>query len=223
MSDRPENTNPDRTRYSEHPKSSEARELAARVQESLDRGAVSQAKRAFTQGWRETVPALPLRFSVILVRLNRKSIKDVLRLWRKNKGQAPQLKLDWGEETVQVRMARGRKLVLGCLPASDAELLRDMGPKAQKLYRPQLLEVRRTETGEIDYVAVELVRPELRICSSCGKEHSGKHTNCEDCRKRRQRVGAERFEYAPVSFQEVVEQIAAEEAQKQADNSELDF
>lgn len=176
--------------------SEEARELAARVERNLDAGSLDGAKRAFTQNWREVVPELPLRFSVILVRLNRSNVADVLKLRKKatkEGGSGPQLKLDFDEEgRVKVRMARGRKLRLGDLPHADAELLEQLGKKARRLYRPELLEVRRDkETHEINYVAVELVRAENKK----PEEHAGN-----------------------VAFHEVVERIASEASDADAEH-----
>lgn len=137
-------------------------DLATRVEERLAKGSPDAAKREFTRNWRAAVPDLPLRFSVILVRVKEKEVREVLRKRRENDGTPPQLRLDFDEEgRIKVRMARGAKLRLGDIPASDADLLAQLGKKARRLYRPHLLEVRHDdETGRLEYVAVELVRAE---------------------------------------------------------------
>lgn len=159
-------------------------DLATRVEERLAQGSPDQAKREFTRSWRDTVPELPLRFSVILVRVKDKAVREVLRRRRENDGVAPQLRLDYEEEgRIKVRMARGAKLRLGDLPAADVDLLEQLGKKARRLYRPQLLEVRHDdESGKLEYVAVELVRAE---------------SDDDEVASR-------------IAFQEAVEQIAAE-------------
>lgn len=191
-------------------KQSEARDLVERVEAGVERGNVSSAAAAFTRSWRDAVPELPLRFSVILVRVDRRAVAQLIARMRRNKGRPPQLKLDHiDEKTVRVVTARGKRLILGELPHADVKLLVELGKDA-RLYRPQLLEIRHDEEGKLRYLAVELVRPELQVCPVCGKKHSGSHLRCNNCRRKRRRAETTPFEHTPVPLQEAIDRIAIE-------------
>lgn len=128
------------------------------VQESLDRGRVPAAKAALSRGWRESVPDLPLRFSVLLLRPREDDVAAVLRRLRANDGRKPPLRLSRGRDgSVRVCTSRGKKLVLGELPRGEVKLLRDLGRDAS-LYEPELLEIRHDNHGRVRSVAIELVR-----------------------------------------------------------------
>lgn len=181
-----------------------ARELAERVEDQRRKGSLSSARRAFSQNWRDAVPELPLRFSVILVRPERDALAELLRRMRKHAANPPELRLHRASaELVEVRLGRMR---IGDLPAQDAKLLKELGADA-KLYRPQLIEIRNNERGKLDYVAIELVRPEIHYCSSCGAKHDGTHVNCEDCRRKRRKRGEAIVDQPPVAFHEAIDAI----------------
>jgi hypothetical protein len=199
-----------------HDIASEAQQLTEKVDKALASGSISQAKRAFIQNWREAVPELPLRFSVILEDLNLENVYELLKMKRKDK--MPQLKLQIVKNRTAVQMVRGRKLIIGFLPKRDSSLLDQLGDKAFKLYQPRILEAPRKDDGSLAYLAVELVRPESNICSSCGKKHSDPQANCSDCRKKRKKIGQTSFEHTPISVQE-----AFEEVNQSTDKDDLPF
>jgi hypothetical protein len=188
--------------------SSEGRRLADKVAEHLAGGEPERASRALARGWRDAVPELPLRFAVILTGLDAKAIAAALRR-SSNRGEPPRLRLRRVEGRIEVLTIRGAR-PLGRLPEREVRMLDELGADAH-LYRPQLLEVEHDPEGALVRVAVELVRPEMRICSSCGRKHSGDHVNCERCRRRRRRKGEESFESSPLGFQEAVDQIVSSE------------
>jgi hypothetical protein len=129
------------------------------VQESLDRGRLPAAKAALSRGWRESVPDLPLRFSVLLLRPREDDVAAVLRRLRANGGRKPPLRLSRGKDgSIRVCTRRGKKLVLGELPRGEVKLLRDLGRDAN-LYQPELLEIRHDDHGRVRSVAIELIRP----------------------------------------------------------------
>ena len=162
-----------------------AAEMLGEVAEHLRGGHTGRAQAAFSRGWRDAVPELPLRFSVILVRPDREVVAEVDKLVREGTEVKMQLeRID--ESLVQVVLADAQRV--GNLPAEDARLLQDLGADAD-LYSPLVLEIRYNEKGRLDYIAVELVRPEVRYCSACSRQHSGPHVNCEECRAKRRPKG----------------------------------
>jgi hypothetical protein len=180
----------------------QGRKLRDQVEEHLSKGDKTSAKRAFSRSWRDAVPDLPLRFSVILVKTDPEAIEGVAKKMRQGK-KAPKLRLVHTRSgSWEVRATR----TLGSLPAPDGKLLTELGASS-RLYRPELLEIRSDEKGDFDYIAVELVRPETNFCSSCGKEHKGEHENCSDCRALRRRKGEEKTEQTAVGFHEAVDAI----------------
>jgi len=193
---------------SETPENNTAAELADEVSGHVREGKMGRAKRAFHEGWRDAVPELPLRFSVILVRLDRDVAKELRRLARQGKEQVLLLSRT-GESQVDVIWEEENKR-LGSLPAEDARLLGEYGEDAD-LYRPQLLEIR-YEEGRLDHVAIELVRPEVRYCPSCGKKHTGPYINCDECRKkgRKGRKDDSQVEAPPVLFHEALDTLVQE-------------
>lgn len=194
-----------------------ASELADEVSAYVREGKHGRATQAFQRGWRDAVPELPLRFSVVLVRPDRELVAQIHR--RLVDKIEPKLCLQRTDEfSVQVVLADdGQRL--GSLPAQDARLLADLqAPDA--LYHPQVLEIRYDDQGRFHRIAVELVRPELRYCSACGNKHSGPHINCADCRSKRRRKGAERYESSPVNFHEALDTLARE---PEDSSDKLDF
>ena len=128
------------------------------VQESLQKGRVPAAKAALSRTWRESVPELPLRFSVLLVRTREEDVALVLKRLRANEGGKPPLRLSRGKDgSIRVCTKRGKQLILGELPQGEVRLLRDLGRDAS-LYTPELLEVRHDDHGKVRSVAIELVR-----------------------------------------------------------------
>lgn len=183
----------------------QGQKLVDKVEEHISKGDSSSAKRAFSRSWREAVPELPLRFSVILVKPDKEAIERVIKRMRSGK-DVPKLKLvhsrdgDW-----EIRTSSDKRL--GNLPSQDGKLLDEFG-SASRLYDPQLLEIRTDEEDNFSHMAVELVRPEVRYCSSCGKEHQDDHANCAQCRSKRRRKGDELTEQTSVGFHEAVDAIA---------------
>jgi hypothetical protein len=188
-----------------------AKALADKVAESKDRGSDIGAKQAFTKEWKEAVPELPHRIPALLVRVDPKAVNLVLARIRDDR--QPELKVDGSFETgFCVRMSRGKKTRIGDLSARDLETLRELGKKALKVYKPQLLEVTRNEQGKVNTVAIELVRPEGRLCSSCGKPFYEDRTNCKNCRQKRKKLGEQSYEHSPVAFHEAVEEMIKEDS-----------
>lgn len=167
---------------------SEAEKLINEVDEKLDSGSEAAAKNTFNRDWRDAVPDLPLRFSVILSNINIKNIKQIL---EKTKGyKYPQLTLFLHEGGISVKMSRGRKLTIGMLPEADSQMLLELGNKAVKAYKPVILELGRNDQGGIIYIAVELIRKEKKSKEAAMKD------NPEDIQK-----------YTPVAVQEAFEEL----------------
>lgn len=128
------------------------------ISDKISLGQGVGAKRSLTKAWREAVPEIPVRFAVILVRLDEKSVLEIIKRMKKS-DSPPQLKLEWRKDRIEVWTSRGKKIRIGDLPSSDSMMLFDLGGKAKK-YRPQIIEIKTSEDGEIEHFAVELVRPE---------------------------------------------------------------
>ena len=194
---------PDDIRTPEH--ITAGRDLAERVEELVRDGRPGAARRELQANWRDTVPDLPERFPVRLRKINRDPLTAIaLRL--RGRAHPPELRFDFsGPDGVSVRSVEDDDLIIGWLKPSDAHYLADLGDDAA-LYRPQLLEIGTDHRG-VTSVALSVVRPELRICSSCTRRHSGAHVNCAECRSKRRRKGPESdsYEPAPVPFHEAVE------------------
>jgi len=189
-------------------------EFAEEVSEHMREGQPARANQAFARGWRDAVPDLPLRFSVILVRPDRKVITGLDKQLRdENEPEMCLQRVDLS--TVTVNLTEGGQRI-GNLPADDARLLHELDADAA-LYRPQVLEIRYNARGRLDHIAVELVRPEVRLCSSCGEPHAGSHVNCDKCRSKRRPKGDERYEASPVSFHDAIDEIAREPEGADAD------
>lgn len=190
------------------------RAIVDQIEDYLEQGKQAQAKSLLTRRWRDLVPELPLRFSVVL---EQPRAADAFFLGQRLKAgsSAPRLLITEEEGALHVKIARGA--VLGRIPADDAEFLRSVGDDA-KLYELHVLEIR--EGGSV--VAVEFVRPELRTCSFCGKRHSEPHVNCAECRKKRrpkdpEAVGAD---FAPVLLSDALEAIVeADQADDEDDDT----
>lgn len=184
-----------------------AKELVEKVAEQKDRGSELGAKQAFTRHWRQAVTEMPPRLAIVLVAVNQKTAKLALKRIRDQR--PPELKLSGSlQQGLQVNFSRGKKNHLGNIPARELQILRQFGNKALRVYRPQLLEISRDQDSDSYTVAIELLRPELNICSSCGKTfYDPKQVNCPSCRQKRRRRGEQRFEHPPVELHEAVEEI----------------
>jgi hypothetical protein len=185
-------------------------DMAERVEDKRRQGSISNARAAFSRSWREAVPELPLRFSVILVHTDEKNILRLAKRLGRQSSTPPKLKLIRRHEGYIDVLTSGN-VILGRLPSADSQLLRELGPAA-KSYEPQLIEIRNTPEEGLDYIAIELVRPELKYCSSCGKQHDGAHVNCQECRQKRRRRGPEQVESSPIAFHEALEAIIDEDS-----------
>jgi hypothetical protein len=130
------------------------------IAEKIASGQTVSAKRTLTQTWRDAVPSLPVRFAVILVRLEKKTALEIIKRMKKTQSP-PQIILKWEKDRVEVWTARGKKLHLGDLPSSDTLMLSDLGEQAKK-YRPQILEIKTDDQGVVEHIAIELVRPETK-------------------------------------------------------------
>ena len=140
---------------------SDEKDIFSDISEKISSGQHIGAKRALTNSWRDAVPDLPVRFAVILVRLDRDNTRTILKRMRKSKTK-PNLRLVWEDDHIEVWTSRGTPIRIGDLPVSDSIMMNDLGDKAKK-YKPQLLEINTSdETGEIEYLAIELVRPDTK-------------------------------------------------------------
>jgi hypothetical protein len=183
-------------------------ELAKEVKAHVREGSSTEAKRAFSRAWRDAVPELPLRFSVILDKPSAEAVTKMVQRSRQT-GAPPELRFRRvSDRQVEVTALHARA-ALGVLPKQDAQLLSELGSEA-KIYRPQLLEINNNSDGTLNYIAIEVVRPETRYCSSCGKKHAGEHINCDQCRQKRRRKGEETPEHTSLSFHEAVDAIISE-------------
>lgn len=187
----------------------EGRDLADRVGELVRDGRPDAARRVFTQNWRDSVPDLPERFSVSLRKIDR-DLLGVIARRLVGRAHPPELEFHTAEQDIAVRSVDDDHQVIGWLRPADARFLNDLGDDAA-LYRPQLLEIGVDRAGSPSTVAISVVRPELRSCSSCGDRHADAHVNCAKCRAKRRRKGpeADSYEPAPVPFFEAVEAMTA--------------
>lgn len=168
--------------------------LVHRVQTSLEEGNPSAAKGAITRNWRDAVPSLPLRFTVVLVRANTADLKKLIQRNKKSKSSSPQLKIVKEKKSYFVRTSRGEKLTLGEMPYDDVQLLEEMGRDA-KLFRPRLLEIYYNEQGKVRGVSIEMVRPDPEE---------------ERKKKDKRKMKNEDFPHTSVHLQEALDNIVAE-------------
>jgi hypothetical protein len=189
-------------------------EMQKKVLEGLQGGRAPAAKAALTRSWRDAVPDLPVRFSVVLRKTDAQAVAELLRRARRNRGSSPPLRLRKRKGVIYVETVRGARLEIGQLPRSESQLLSDFGADA-KLYRPQLLEVRYDDDNRVRFVAIELVRPELFQCPSCDRRHKGPHAYCSKCRAAGEE--GEGFEHTPVQIHEAIEAVIADGANLEDD------
>jgi hypothetical protein len=155
--------------------------LVNRVQNSLDEGNMAVAKGALTRGWRDAVPDLPRRFTVVLVRVNIQDLKALIKRNKRNKTSSPQLKIVKKKKSYFVETSRGERLVLGEMPYDEIRLLEEMG-KESKLFRPKLFEIYYNDEGKVRGVAIEMVRPDSDKPATRGKrkpEETFEHTSVQ--------------------------------------------
>lgn len=135
------------------------------------------AAAAFDQAMRDCLPDLPLRFSLLLVRPDDDQVEEVA-------------EAVYRQDEVTLRLAEGPRGVLavyrgtirlGDLSVRDDELVRGFGAEGLALYEPRILEILFREDGELQSVAVELVRPELRLCGGCGRTFTEHLPRCPHC------------------------------------------
>lgn len=190
------------------------RQIADEVDDLIRAGRPRLAQQALEQAVADCLPDLPLRFSLLVRRIDEVQVLALAEAVRAS--QDVDLRLMRSEDTVQLRWSAGR---LGQLSARDSELLRGFGRQAA-LYDLRVLEISFGIEGGVSTFAIELSRPEFRRCSSCGRLHSGLHINCEDCRRRRRPKGeeAETFEPAPVPLAVALEELLRTRAERSSDS-----
>lgn len=195
----------------------DAASVVEQITDYLQQGKTTQAKSLLSKRWRELVPGLPLRFSVVLDRPGEGVVLAIARSMQH--GQAPPtLHLKARSKRhggYYVASDDGKRL--GDLPARDAEFLRSIGEDAS-LYVPQLLEIRTREKGKLELIAVELVRPELHRCPVCGKDYDGEQPTCSECRRKRRKAEesqAEAADASRVNFHEALDAVQTAELKQE--------
>lgn len=191
----------------------DAASVVEQINDYLQQGKTTQAKSLLTRRWRDLVPDLPLRFSVVLEKSSPRVVRAIVTSLKRG-NQPPALSLQARSERhggYFITAEDGKHL--GALPERDAKFLRSLGEHAA-LYTPKLLEIR---SG---LIAIELVRPELRRCASCDSYHTGDNANCDDCRAkgRSDSPGKVESEIAPISFHEALDVLQT--AEQEQDESE---
>lgn len=199
----------------------DAASVVDQITDYLQQGKTAQAKSLLSKRWRDLVPSLPLRFSVVLEKPGDKAVLAIARGMQHGQ-EPPSLLLKPRSKRhggYYVASEDGKRL--GDLPVRDAEFLRSLGDEAE-LYSPHLLEIRTREKGKLELIAIELVRPELHNCSSCDKRHSGEHANCDECRSKRRPVERPRpdSEAATVPFHEALDALQTAEMRQDDENGE---
>lgn len=159
----------------------------------------------------EHLSDLPLRFSVIIQRPNETRVGDLAARLRDGK--------PIGRLTLRgIRRLAPTEVVwrserIGQLPAHVSDLMRQMGADAKR-YVVHVLEISYAPDGALASFAVELERPERRVCSSCGAEHDGESINCDACRAQRKRKGDESLTYEapPAPLAEALDELLRDES-----------
>jgi hypothetical protein len=190
----------------------EGRRLRERVGGLLQQGRPEVARSVLGRAFADAAPELPLRFTVALVAVAPRALRALTRELALG-GEPPELELAIGgvrKPRVEVKLADGRRL--GSFSDEQARYLHSLDA-AQELYAVRLTAVR--ASGEVE---VEVLRPELSACSSCGALHPGRELNCESCRERRarKRPAAAGVELAPVGLHEAVDALLAEDARQRS-------
>lgn len=135
------------------------------------------AAQAFDAAIRDCLPDLPLRFSLLLVRADDDQVESVA-------------EAVYRQDDVSLRLADGPRGVLavfrgqvrlGDLSVRDDELVRGFGEEGIALYEPRILEILFREDGDLQSIAVELVRPEQRLCAACANPFAEHLLHCPHC------------------------------------------
>ncbi|WP_217924677.1 hypothetical protein [Miltoncostaea oceani] len=136
------------------------------VEDLLREGRPRLATQALIDAFADCLPELPLRFSLLLVRVDEQTALEVAQGIRR--GDKVSLTLtDGPREALSVYWGARR---VGDLAASDRELVLEFG-EHRALYTPRVLEIlfRPGAGGGLQTFAIELVRPEQRRCPRCGR------------------------------------------------------
>jgi hypothetical protein len=190
--------------------------LETTVRGLLHHRAVRRAHRIFDQEWELTVlPQLPLRHPFEIERLDNQGMRMLLE--RDAANEAVSLHLKRGVDrrmpaaVAVVASSESKEEAIGFLSAEAQAVLERAGDYAE-LYSVKPLQLTGIGTGNLQF-QMELVRPDLRQCSSCGALHADEHVNCEECRKKRrrkQKTLEETAEVAPVAMQSAFRALSQE-------------
>lgn len=189
-------------------------ELETKVRGLLHHREIKQAHDVFNQEWQHTLLAdLPLRQSFKLERLDRRGLAKMIE--RSEDGKPIRLVL---RKNIDPRSPKSLAVVLtgvnevvGFLPADVQEWLAKAGEYA-RFYEVKPLTVSGLEAGRPELL-MELVRPDLRQCSACGKLHTEDKENCKECRQKRRRKTKtleETIEHAPVPLNNAFKHLSGE-------------
>lgn len=146
---------------SEEPKGAAAtpeddgRNMIDEVEDLVRAGRPRLAAQALVDAFEDCLPDLPLRFSLLLVRVDEHTAKSVARLI--HEGEPISLTLGEGPKSALSVFFRDTRV--GDLSARDAELVREFGEHAA-LYTPRVLQILFRPDNTLQAFAVELVRPE---------------------------------------------------------------
>lgn len=159
----------------------------------------------------DAIGDVPLRFSVMVQRPNETRVGELAARLRAGKPIGA-LRLKGIRRLAPTEVVwRGERM--GQLPAHVSDMLRAMGPDAKR-YVVHVLEISFDPDGALATFAIELERPERRVCSSCGAEHDEESINCESCRAKRKRKGDESLTYEapPAPLAEALDELLRDDA-----------
>lgn len=183
----------------------QAKDLPDLINQHVNGGRRSAAAAMITRRLSDVAPKMPLSFPTVL-----KKVDQDTALWiahSLSNDESPVLTIKkTSEGKYEIRAAKGRKR-LGQLSTRDTEMLKGFGKDA-KLYSPRLLMIHQGDDSSFDHVSIDMVRPEIRICSSCSERHTGESINCEKCRAGRKRIGEEKLEPSPIELHESLDALA---------------
>lgn len=175
------------------------RERAHDVERLVREGETDAAEKAMRRATRDVLPDLPLRFTVRLRRVQPDAVARAMALLQA--GGALDLDMEYEKPGRLVVTTGGA--TLGTLPATA----RDLVAQGAGVYEAHPVSLAVSDGSA--RMAIELVRREMRICSSCGSEHDSDTINCPTCRQRRRRKGEAEgtFEPPPVALQRALDAI----------------
>lgn len=165
------------------------------VEEMARAGRPRLAAAAFDAAMRDCLPDLPLRFSLLLVRVDDDQAEALADAIHRQTDVALSL-ADGPRGVLSVFSGASR---LGDLSARDDELVRGFGAEGLAIYEPRILEILFRDDQTLQSVAIELVRPEQRPCPGCGRPHDGALLRCGRCR--------DQVPAAPAALAEALEDI----------------